>query len=97
MTKTYQPILDRVLIQPVKQDKTTLESGIVLLENAIYDEGTVAATGPGRQGEPMQLVTGDKVIYLKNRGFKLDDFVMLVQSQIEAIVEEAEVSNESND
>ena len=87
--KTYQPILDRVLLQPVKQDKTQLDSGVILLENTIYDEGTVVATGPGREGEPMQLLVGDKVIHLKNKGFKLDGLVMLRQQEVEAVVEEA--------
>ncbi len=93
-----RPLGDRVVIQPTPREEMT-KSGIVLPDTAKEkpQEGTIIAAGPGRinddgEREPMDVKTGDKVLYAKYAGteFKIDDEDLLIISQkdILAIVEE---------
>jgi chaperonin GroES len=92
-----RPLGDRVVIQPTPREEMT-KSGIVLPDTAKEkpQEGTIIAAGPGRlnddgKREPMDVKTGDKVLYAKYAGteFKVDDEELLIVSQkdILAIVE----------
>ncbi|MBM3939565.1 MAG: co-chaperone GroES, partial [SAR202 cluster bacterium] len=49
MARSLQPLGDRVVVQPVKQEETT-RSGLVLPDTAKErpQEGKVVAAGPGR-------------------------------------------------
>ena len=92
-----RPLGDRVVIRPTPREEMT-RSGIVLPDTAKEkpQEGTIVAAGPGRltdegKREPMDVTTGDKVLYAKYAGteFKLDDEELLIVSQkdILAVVE----------
>lgn len=94
-----RPLGDRVVIQPTPREEMT-KSGIVLPDTAKEkpQEGTILAAGPGRltdegKREPMDVKTGDKVLYAKYAGteFKVDGDELLIVSQkdILAIVEGA--------
>ena len=93
-----RPLGDRVVIQPTPREEMT-KSGIVLPDTAKEkpQEGTIIAAGPGRinddgQREPMDVKTGDKVLYAKYAGteFKVEGEELLIVSQkdILAIVED---------
>jgi len=92
-----RPLGDRVVIQPTPREEMT-KSGIVLPDTAKEkpQEGTIIAAGPGRinedgKREPMDVKTGDKVLYAKYAGteFKIEGEELLIVSQkdILAIVE----------
>ncbi len=92
-----RPLGDRVVIRPTPREEMT-KSGIVLPDTAKEkpQEGSIIAAGPGRLNddgarEPMDVKTGDKVLYAKYAGteFKLDDEDLLIVSQkdILAVVE----------
>ena len=91
-----RPLGDRVVIQPTAREEMT-KSGIVLPDTAKEkpQEGTIIAAGPGRLNddgarEPMDVKTGDKVLYAKYAGteFKVDgeDLLIVSQKDILAIV-----------
>ncbi len=93
-----RPLGDRVVIQPTPREEMT-KSGIVLPDTAKEkpQEGTIIAAGPGRinddgEREPMDVKTGDKVLYAKYAGteFKIDNEELLIVSQkdILAVVED---------
>ena len=97
-TTKLQPLGDRVVLKPTPREEMT-KSGIVLPDTAKEkpQEGTIIAAGPGRIGddgkrEPMDVKTGDKVLYAKYAGteFKVDTDELLIVSQkdILAIVED---------
>jgi chaperonin GroES len=86
---TVRPLGDRVVLRPVEREERT-KSGIVLPDTAKEkpQEGIVEAVGPGRILDsgtrvPMELKTGDRVLYAKYSGneFKLDDVEYLIVSE----------------
>ena len=96
-TTKLRPLGDRVVIKPTPREEMT-KSGIVLPDTAKEkpQEGEIIAAGPGKIGddgkrEPMDVKTGDKVLYAKYAGteFKVEDEELLIVSQkdILAIVE----------
>jgi chaperonin GroES len=98
VSKKLRPLGDRVVIQPTPREEMT-KSGIVLPDTAKEkpQEGTIIAAGPGRIGddgkrEPMDVKTGDKVLYAKYAGteFKVEEDELLIVSQkdILAVVED---------
>ena len=95
-TNPMQPLHSRVLIQPIKKPETLTEGGVVLLEDKTIAEGKVLKTGNGTKDEPMVLVSGDIVIYPKNAGVKVEDNLILTQSEVIAI-KDRELVEESND
>jgi chaperonin GroES len=87
--RRLRPLGDRVLIQPSARDEMT-KSGIVIPDTAKEkpQEGAVLAVGPGRTlddgtREPMDVKTGDTVLYAKYAGteFKNDGDDLLIVSQ----------------
>ncbi|MEJ7695396.1 MAG: co-chaperone GroES [Candidatus Limnocylindrales bacterium] len=97
MSKKLRPLGDRVVIQPTPREEMT-KSGIVLPDTAKEkpQEGTIIAAGPGKinddgKREPMDVKTGDKVLYAKYAGteFKIegDELLIVSQKDILAIVE----------
>ena len=96
ITTKLRPLGDRVVILPSAREEMT-KSGIVLPDTAKEkpQEGTILAAGPGRiledgKREPMDVKTGDKVLYAKYAGteFKIDgeDLLIVSQKDILAIV-----------
>ena len=92
MTRTFQPLGDRILIKPVEQEEVS-KGGLVLPDTARErpQEGAVIATGPGRLTDegnrvPLELSVGDKVLFAKYAGTELkeeeDDFLVLRESDI---------------
>ena len=76
MAKSYatpiEPLADRVVVAPSREDETTLPSGIIIPDSAAKEKpatGVVVAVGPGRYDDgalvPMQVKTGDTVIFSK--------------------------------
>ncbi len=98
----YQPLDDRVLVQP-KAAADTTAGGIVIPDQA-QDKpftGTVIAAGPGLQtdtGEriPMALEVGDEVVYSRYAGTELkldgESFVCLTQRDV-LLVDKATVGS----
>jgi chaperonin GroES len=93
-----RPLGDRVVIKPTAREEMT-KSGIVLPDTVKEkpQEGTIIAAGPGKvlddgKREPMDVKTGDKVLYAKYAGteFKIDEDELLIVSQkdILAIVQD---------
>lgn len=86
-----KPLADRVLIEP-KEAETKTASGIYIPDTAKEkpQQGTVLATGPGKADEPMEVKTGDVVIYGKYAGTEVtvDDkkYLIVKQSDILAIL-----------
>ncbi len=88
----YQPLGDRVIIEPETAEQTT-KSGIVLPDSAQEkpQSGKVVSVGPGRITEdgksvPISVKTGDVVIYAKYGGTEIkvngSDFIILKESDI---------------
>ena len=88
----FNPLGERVVIKPMEQEQQT-KGGIFLPDTAKEkpQEGEVVAVGPGRVGDdgsriPMELSSGDKVIYSKFAGTEYkdgdDEYLILRESDI---------------
>jgi chaperonin GroES len=86
MASKLQPLGDRVLVRPIAKEEKT-KSGIYLPDTAKEkpQEGEIIAVGPGKYDEtgkriPMDLKTGDRVIYAKYGGteIKVDDEELMI-------------------
>ena len=97
MKINLRPLSDRLVVEPKEQAEKT-ESGIVLPEMAKEkpQEGSVLAVGPGRTDDdgkriPMDVKTGDMVLYAKYAGAEIKinnrKLLILKESDILAIVE----------
>lgn len=87
-----KPLSDRVLIKPnIAESKTT--SGIIIPDTAKEkpQQGTVVAVGIGKKNEPLNVKTGDKVLYGKYSGTELkhegEDYMIMRESDILAIIQ----------
>ena len=91
MKLNIQPLADRVLVEPVAAETTTI-SGIIIPDNAKEkpQKGTVVAIGNGKKDEPLTVNVGDTVLYGKYGGTELKlegkDFLIMRESEILAIV-----------
>jgi len=92
MSVTIQPLADRVILQPLENDKTT-EGGIFLpkAENEKPMQAKVVGVGP----EVNQVKIGDLVVYSKYGGMGVNigeenNFVIVKQEDILAIMKEDE-------
>ena len=67
-----QPIGERVLIKPTKKEEKT-SGGIYIPESAKDEkkEGIVQAVGAFKDGKPLPLSKGDRILY---GGYSSDDF-----------------------
>jgi len=91
-----QPLGDRLIVEPLEEEETTV-SGIVLPDTAKEkpQRGRVLAVGPGARNDkgelvPMEVATGDEVIYSKYGGTEIklgaDDVLILRESDVLAKV-----------
>jgi chaperonin GroES len=91
-----KPLEDRVVVKPLEQEETTI-SGLVIPDTAKEKPttGLIVAVGPGKFEDgarvPMDVKTGDKVIYSKYGGNEWKDrdgveYVILSARDIYAIV-----------
>jgi chaperonin GroES len=96
-SKKLRPLGDRVVLRPAPGEEMT-KSGIVIPDTVKEkpQEGKIIAVGPGRtlddgKREPMDVKTGQKVLYAKYAGteFKLngEDLLIIGQKDILAVVE----------
>ena len=90
-----QPLGDRVLVKPTKQEEKT-KSGIVLPDNAQEkpQEGEVMEVGRGKyiddKLQPLEIVKGDKVLFSKYGGDEInmngEEWKIISESDILAII-----------
>ncbi len=86
-----RPLADRVVIEP-KEAETKTASGLYIPDTAKEkpQQGVVLACGPGKTDEPMEVKTGDVVLYGKYAGTEVtvDEKKLLIvrQSDILAIL-----------
>ena len=101
MVKSFKPLGDRVVLDPLEEEERT-KSGIILPDSAKEkpQEGMVIAVGSGRmldngQKVPPEVKKGDRVLFQKYAGTEVkigeDDkkLLILAEKDILAIVEEA--------
>jgi chaperonin GroES len=93
-----KPILDHILIEPIKGEEKT-KAGILLPETAEKDrpeQGKIIATGPGKKDKtgkiiPLEVKVGDKVLFQKYgpTEIKVEDkeYLIAKQEDILAIIE----------
>ena len=98
MKLNMKPLDDRLVVKPLEQEEIT-PSGIVLPETAKEkpQKGEVMAVGPGARDEdgkriPMELKTGDKVLFAKYAGTEIkvegEKLLILRESDILAVLAE---------
>lgn len=91
-----KPLADRVIVKPNPAEETT-KSGLIIPDTAKEKpvEGTIVAVGAGRVTEdgksvPMNLKTGDRVLYGKYSGTEIKiegvDYLIMRESDIYGIV-----------
>lgn len=90
-----KPLGDRVVVKPGESEEV-LKSGIVLPDTAKEkpQEGTVVAVGSGRYEDgkkiPLEVKTGDKVIYSKYGGTEVkiegEEYLILSERDVLAII-----------
>jgi chaperonin GroES len=92
MAVKYQPLADRVIVQPIEREEVT-RGGIILPDTAKEkpQEGKVLAVGPGRLSEDgkriaMDVAVGDVVIYTRYGGTEIkvegEELIILRESDI---------------
>lgn len=92
----FTPLGERLIVKPLDEEQTT-SSGIILPDTAKEkpQEGEVVAVGPGRVTDdgarvPMEVQTGDRIIYSKYAGTEYKDegqeYLILRESDVLAKV-----------
>ena len=98
MSLNLKPLADRLLVAPLEDEEVT-PGGLVLPETAKEkpQRGEVKAAGPGARDDegkriPMDIKTGDKVLFAKYAGTEIkldgDKYLILRESDILAIIED---------
>ena len=94
MPRTFHPVGDRVVIQPLEEEEARVSSGGIYIPDTAKErpqEGTVVAVGPGRTSDEGKLIAlevkvGDRVVYSKYAGteFKEDgtEYLIVRESDI---------------
>ncbi len=93
---TLKPLHDRILIRPAQPEETS-KGGIIIPDTAKEkpQRGEVVAIGEGKVSDdgktiPMQVNTGDKVLYGKYSGTEVtvddEDMLIMRESDIFAII-----------
>ena len=91
-----KPLADRVVVKPSEAEEKT-EGGIILPDTAQEkpQKGEIVAVGPGKKSDtgdtvPMELKSGDTVIYGKYSGTEINiegqDYLIMRESDILAVV-----------
>ena len=84
-----KPLGDRVVIRVLEQEEKTA-SGIIIPDSAKEkpQKGIIIATGKGKSDEPMEVKTGDTVLFGKYSGTEIhiDDKKYLVMNQNDILV-----------
>ena len=93
----FRPLLDRVLLKRVEEDKKT-SGGIIIPDTAKEkpSQGQVIAVGPGGRDEDgkviqMSVKVGDRVLFAKWSGTEVkvdgEDFLIVKESEILGVIE----------
>ena len=97
MSRTFQPLGDRVVIKQLDEEKTS-KGGLVIPDTAKEkpQEGQVIAVGPGRLNDEgkriqMDVKVGDKILYARYAGTEIkgedeEEFLVVRESDILARV-----------
>ena len=96
MALKVKPLADRVVVEPAPAEEVS-SGGIILPDTAQEkpQQGTVAATGPGKVSDSgkavaMEVKKGDKVLYGKDSGtefsFEGKDYLIMRESDILAVL-----------
>ncbi len=86
-----KPLSDRVVVEP-KEAETKTASGLYIPDTAKEkpQQGVIVAAGPGKKDEPMEVKTGDTVLYGKYAGTEVSyegkNYLIMKQSDILAIL-----------
>lgn len=84
MSIKFNPLADRVLIEPAPAEQKTI-SGIIIPDTAKEKplKGVVIAAGKGKTDEPMTVKVGDTVLFGQYSGteIKLDGKVFLIMRE----------------
>jgi chaperonin GroES len=97
ISKKVKPLLDRVVLREIKNDKDKKTSSGIFIPSSVNDDkgnkhGEVVALGAGRVEDgklvPLTVKIGDKVLYQWAEKFVLDgeDYYILRESEILAIL-----------
>ena len=87
-----KPLGSRVVIKKLEAEEKT-QGGIILTSSAKEKPqmAEVVAVGPGTKDEPMEVKTGDKVVFSKYAGTEIkyggEEYTIMNQSDILATVE----------
>ena len=87
-----RPLADRVMVKLEKNEAKTA-GGIIIPDTAQEktQQGTVIATGPGTEKDPITVKSGDKVMYDKYAGTQIkidgEEHLVLKMADIIAVVE----------
>jgi chaperonin GroES len=97
MTMKLKPLHDRVVVKPIKEERS---SGGIVIPSTAADrpiEGTVVAAGPGKMMEngnvsPLTVKKGQKVLFGKYSGTEMkisgEEYFVMREDDIMGIVEE---------
>ena len=100
MAVKFQPLADRVIVQPIEREEVT-RGGIVLPDTAKEkpQEGKVLAVGPGRLSEDgkriaMDIAVGDIVVYTRYGGteIKVDGEELIILRESDVLAKKAKKS-----
>ncbi len=89
---SIRPLADRVLIEPTAAEEVTM-GGIIIPDSAKEKplKGKVLAVGNGTKDEPMQLKSGDTVLYGKYAGTEIEfegvKYLMMRQNDVLAVID----------
>ena len=84
-------ILNKIIVEPIEAETKTA-SGIIIPDSAQEkpQRGKVIATGNGTKDEPMEVKTGDEVLFGKYSGTELNidskKYLIMNQSEVLAIL-----------
>lgn len=85
---TLKTVLNKIIVEPVEAETVT-KGGIIIPDTAKEkpQKGTVIATGKGTADEPMEIKTGDTVLFGKYSGTEvhIDDKKYLVMNQSDVL------------
>ena len=79
-----KPIGNRILVELKKEEETTI-SGIILSSDSSKNENTATVIACGNIEENIKI--GDKVIFKKNSGEKVEDYLILDIDDVLGIIE----------
>ena len=94
MAKSFKPMFDKILVRKIPPGESNggiaLPVHVTTLE--MMERGEVISVGPGRRTDegkivPLILMKGDKVMFLKGAGYRLDeDHIVMHEADVMGMV-----------